>query len=159
MEDFPSFCSNNTQYFFGRSRGRFVLLWSILPGYVCLLSLSLDVLLGWVCSVIWPSNAFSEFLLDISTVCAESCLCWLEQKSSSMCRKLCVLISTEEQHSGEDSRELRIQVSKKASPSVWRMLPSTICLALFCLYFYSFSLSPKIDDPFMCHSSCLFSVF
>lgn len=52
MEDFPSLY-HSTQYFFARSRTGFVLLWSILPGYVCLLSLSLDVLLGRVCSVIW----------------------------------------------------------------------------------------------------------
>lgn len=61
-----------------------------------------------------------------------------------------MLISTEEQLSGEDSRELTIQVSKKASPSVWGRLPSTIYLALFCLCFYSFSHCPKIDDPFIC---------
>lgn len=42
---------------------------------------------------------------------------------------------------GRNSRELTIQVSKKASPSGWGMLPSTIDIAVFCLYFYSFSLS------------------
>lgn len=43
-----------------------------------------------------------------------------------------MLVSTEEQLSGEDSRELTIWVSRKASPSVWEMLPSTIYLALLC---------------------------
>lgn len=82
--------------------------------------------------------------------------CW-KSGWKSVWGKVCVLVSTEEQLSGEDSTELTIQVSKKASPSVWGMLPSTIFLALLCTF--TPFLSPKIDDPFMCQSSCLFSVF
>lgn len=82
--------------------------------------------------------------------------CW----KSALCVEKIVLISTEEQLSGKDSRELTTQVSEKASPSVQGMLPNTtLYLALFCLYFYSFSLSPKIESPFMCQSSFFSSVF
>lgn len=60
-----------------------------------------------------------------------------------------MLVSVEEQLSGEDSRELQIQVSEKASLNVHGMLPSTtlsLILFLFCFCFYSsfflLSLSP-----------------
>lgn len=62
-------------------------------------------------------------------------------KSASYAGKIaCALVSVEEQLSGEDSRELEIQVSKKASLNVHGMLPSTtlyLALFQFCFYFYS----------------------